>query len=309
MQRAILQGSASLVLLLASFVLAPQLPAQTTTRSNRGILARVDTKAFTEEDLERAFKFRNVPREMQGKLRPDFIELLIDTELMQKFLKAEKITAPPDVLNQKVKEIKTLLADPQTGEVDLKRLGLTEQSLRDELALPLKWRNYVSKTTTETQIEQFFNEHRERFDGTELRISQIFLAGESMEDPKQVTAALTKLTRIRQEILDGLPFAEAAKKYSDSPSGAKGGDLGRCKFHGMLSPQLKKVAFSLPKGELSQPFAGAKGVHLCVVTERTEGQNSLEDARTDVMDALSDELWVKKIKELKAKSKIDRTNG
>ncbi|MDB5390655.1 MAG: PpiC-type peptidyl-prolyl cis-trans isomerase, partial [Planctomycetaceae bacterium] len=181
-----------------------------------------------------------------------------------------------------------------------------EQTLRDELSLPLKWHSYVRKTVTEDQIEQYFQSHRAQFDGTELRASQIFLAVESMADPKQVATGLAKLGKIRQEIVNGMLFADAAKKYSDAPTGAKGGDVGLFKYQSPLSPQMKKVAFGLPKGELSQPFAGAKGVHLCVVTERKEGNLSLEDVRTLVLETLSDELWAKKIKELKAKAKIER---
>jgi peptidyl-prolyl cis-trans isomerase C len=280
--------------------------AQAPSKSGRSVVARVDAKALTQEDLERIYKFRNVPQEMQAKLRPDFIELLIDTELMQQFLKAEKIPVAAEELNEKVKQIKELLAKSEVGGLNLKKFGLTEQTLRDELSLPLKWQIYVNKNITELQIEKYFEAHRSHFDGTELRVSQIFLAVEDMSEPPQVAAGLARLAKIRKEIVDGLSFADAAKKYSDSPTGVKGGDVGRFQFQGPLSPQLKKMAFSLSKGEISQPFAGAKGVHLCVVTERKDGDLTLEDVRSHVLETLRDELWAKKIKELKAKAQIER---
>jgi peptidyl-prolyl cis-trans isomerase C len=294
------------VLLICVTVRMQQSCAQAQPKSNRNVVARVDAKALTQEDLERIYKFRNVPQEMQAKLRPDFIELLIDTELMQQFLKAEKIPVAPEELNEKVKQIKELLAKSEVGGLNLKKFGLTEQTLRDELSLPLKWQIYVNKNITELQIEKYFDAHRSHFDGTELRVSQIFLAVEDMTETQQVATGLAKLAKIRKEIVDGLPFADAAKKYSDSPTGAKGGDVGRFQFQGPLSPQLKKMAFSLPKGEISQPFAGAKGVHLCVVTERKDGDLTLEDVRSHVLETLRDELWAKKIKELKAKAQIER---
>jgi peptidyl-prolyl cis-trans isomerase C len=297
----------SLALLVAWIAFPTQTAAQTSTKANRSVLAVVNGKNITQEDLDRVYLFRNVPAKLQPKVRGEFIESLIDSELMQQYLKAQKITVSPDELAQKVKQVKALLPAGISGEGDLKKSGFTEQVLREELSLPLKWRNYVLKTVTDEQIEQHFKANQIRFDGTELRASQIFLFVESMADSQQVAEGLAKLKKIRQEIVDGLPFADAAKKYSDSPTREKGGDVGYFLFEGKVSPQLAKVAFSLPKGEISQPFAGARGVHLCVVTERKDGELSLEDVRSQVIEELSKEIWTSKLKELKAKAKLEKS--
>ena len=290
-----------LLLLLAGLIVIDTFPSQRAhAQNNKKVLVRVDGKSITQDDLERLYQFRNVSRELQPKVQDEFIDILIDTELMQQFLKSQKVTVSNDELAQQVKMVKGLLPPNAVAG------AFAEQVLREELALPLKWRNYVLKTVTEQQIGDYFTTHHLKFDGTELRASQIFLAVESMSDQKQVEAGLAKLARIRMEIEAGLPFADAAKKYSDSPSGAKGGDLGWFLYEGKVSPQMAKMAFSLQKGELSQPFPGAKGVHLCLVTDRKEGESGLEDARTAVLQALSSELWTRKIKELRSKAKIDR---
>jgi peptidyl-prolyl cis-trans isomerase C len=268
-------------------------------------LIKVNGKSITQDDLERIYKFRNVSRELQPKVRAEFLDILIDSELMQQFLKSQKVTVSPDELAKQVQMVKGLLPKNAAGEVDLKGIGFSEQILREELSLPLKWRNYVMKTVTEEEIQEYFETHKVQFDGTEVRASQIFLAVASMQDPQQVTAALSKLAGIQKEILGGLKFAEAAKKYSDSPTGAKGGDVGWFLYEGKVSPQLAKTAFSLKPGEMSQPFTGVKGVHLCLVTDRKEGQLGLEDARTIVMQAMSNEMWTRKIKSLRAAAQIE----
>lgn len=302
MRHGTLRIALGLVLIQAMIVLSKPLVAQ----SSRKVLIRVNGKSITQEDLERIYTFRKVPRELQPKVQAEFIDTLVDTELMQQFLKAEKIKISAAELEQQVKMVKDLLPKNRAGEVDLKGSGFTDQVLRDELSLPLKWRHYIIQTVSEEELHDYFEAHRVLFDGTELRASQIFLAVESMDDPKQVSAGLARLAKIRAEIEGGLDFAEAAKKYSDSPSGAKGGDIGWFLAEGKVSPQLARVAFSLPKGEMSQPFVGVKGVHLCVVTDRKEGQTGLEDARASVLQAVSNELWTKKIKELRSTAKIER---
>lgn len=71
---------------------------------------------------------------------------------------------------------------------------------------------------------------------------------------------------ILQEIKDNkISFEDAAKKYSQCPSGRNGGDLeyfGR----GMMVKEFEDVAFSTPKGEIAGPVKTQFGYHLIKVT-------------------------------------------
>ncbi len=73
--------------------------------------------------------------------------------------------------------------------------------------------------------------------------------------------------KIRQEIVDGKDFAEAAAKASKCPSGANGGDLGYF-GKGQMVPEFEKVSFELPVGEVSQPIQTQFGWHLIIVTDK-----------------------------------------
>lgn len=71
--------------------------------------------------------------------------------------------------------------------------------------------------------------------------------------------------KLREEILAGKSFAEAAKEVSLCPSGKQGGDLGFF-GKGQMVPEFEKAAFSLPVGEVSEPIQTQFGWHLLVVT-------------------------------------------
>lgn len=73
--------------------------------------------------------------------------------------------------------------------------------------------------------------------------------------------------KIRQEILDGKSFEDAAKEYSSCPSSAKGGDLGYFS-RGMMVPEFEKEAFALPVGQISKPVRTQFGWHLISVTDK-----------------------------------------
>jgi peptidyl-prolyl cis-trans isomerase D len=89
-------------------------------------------------------------------------------------------------------------------------------------------------------------------------------------------ASLLRAQEIRQEIVDGADFAEVAERESaDSGSAAQGGSLGTF-GRGMMVPQFDSVAFSIPVGELSEPFETSYGYHVLEVLSRDEEADQVE---------------------------------
>jgi peptidyl-prolyl cis-trans isomerase C len=90
---------------------------------------------------------------------------------------------------------------------------------------------------------------------------------------KEVHAAhiLLKTEKKAKEVLDkinnGLSFSEAARKYSDCPSGKSGGDLGWF-GKGKMAPEFEKAAFEGEKGKLLGPIKTKFGYHLIKVLDR-----------------------------------------
>lgn len=72
---------------------------------------------------------------------------------------------------------------------------------------------------------------------------------------------------IREDIINGRSFAEAAKEYSLCPSGKQGGDLGYF-GHGVMVPEFDKAAFELPLNTVSEPIKTQFGWHLLIVNDQ-----------------------------------------
>ncbi|MDR3179997.1 MAG: peptidyl-prolyl cis-trans isomerase [Holosporaceae bacterium] len=73
---------------------------------------------------------------------------------------------------------------------------------------------------------------------------------------------------ILQDISNGkLSFEEAAKKQSQCPSGAQGGDLGYF-GHGAMVEEFEKVAFATPKGKISKPVKTQFGWHIIKIIDK-----------------------------------------
>ncbi|HEY5999898.1 MAG TPA: peptidylprolyl isomerase [bacterium] len=71
----------------------------------------------------------------------------------------------------------------------------------------------------------------------------------------------------RRRILAGAAFADVARQVSLSPDAAQGGDLGWF-ARGQMPPEFDEVAFTLPRGQLSDVVETPYGFHLFLVTDR-----------------------------------------
>jgi hypothetical protein len=114
------------------------------------------------------------------------------------------------------------------------------------------------------ELEEMIAEERDavlRRHGARRRLSAIVVGdapGGSGGDPEE------RLTNIRDRIEREMPFAEAARTYSEDPRGRiAGGDLGWHNREGSaLPPAVIDAAFTLEVGTLSQPIETPEGWYL-----------------------------------------------
>ena len=72
--------------------------------------------------------------------------------------------------------------------------------------------------------------------------------------------------KLKEEIKSGEDFAKAAKNHSLCPSGQNGGDLGYFS-KGQMVKEFEDAAFSMKKGEISNPIKTQFGYHLIYLTD------------------------------------------
>ena len=112
-----------------------------------------------------------------------------------------------------------------------------------------------------------------------------------------------KLEHIRNLIIEGMSFSEAAEKYSEDSSAANKGDLGWL-TPGATIPEFEKIMDELDLNEISQPIKTALGWHLIQVTDRREKDLSTESLRQRVREILLKQKtdirfndWIKTLRE------------
>jgi peptidyl-prolyl cis-trans isomerase C len=74
--------------------------------------------------------------------------------------------------------------------------------------------------------------------------------------------------KVKAEIAGGAIFTDMARKYSQCPSGKKGGDLGEFS-PGQMVPEFDQVVFQEEVGKVHGPIRTEFGYHLVEITRRT----------------------------------------
>ena len=301
-----------LMLVAAAPVLAwqpakkPVKPKAAPSTATDAVLVVVNGEKITEADLNRSFAYFNVPDEERPRVRNSFLDNLIDTRLIQQFLKSRKTAATKQEIDEQIKVLKGQLKqaglDPDKA---LEEKGFTTDLLREMFAVPLAWKHHTDRAVTPERLKKYFAEHREEFDGTEVRARQILIRARPGDEEAR-EAAETRLSELRQQILaKKFSFEDAARENSDAPSREQGGDVGSFRFTGKMPHEFSREAFKLKVGEMSLPFRSRFGVHLCLVTDRKAGDTSLEDVRDEVLSRMRDELWKEMAAQLRESAKFD----
>jgi len=174
---------------------------------------------------------------------------------------------------------------------------------------------------TKEEEQQFYDEHKNELEQPEsIRLNEILVApqkpaaeaavkpasttpdasGTAAESPQNpdseaakqaaevaaLAAAEAKANDLLKQIRAGASFEEVAKKNSDGPSAAQGGDLGAFK-RGSLAKELEDKTFAMKTGEVSDVIRTKQGYVILKVTDhQMAGIPPLKVVEPRIQDAL-----------------------
>ncbi|MFO7596371.1 MAG: peptidyl-prolyl cis-trans isomerase, partial [Desulfocurvibacter africanus] len=138
------------------------------------------------------------------------------------------------------------------------------------------------------EVRQYYEAHADKYQRQEeVRASHILVKVANDAPQEEVDTAKAKIEDIRKKVTGGLSFADAAKKYSEGPSGPTGGDLGWF-GRGRMVPTFEQAAFALKPGQVSTPVRTEFGWHIIKLEERREpGQIPLTEVESDIRAELA----------------------
>lgn len=260
----------------------------------------------TQDEVADAVK-QNPPDQLQQA--PEFqTDGKFDMAKYQRWLTSSAATPYVDAIGEQYRDIllRNKLLRIVTADVVLSDAALWER-YRDEheqvkIALTaIVPRNVIPDSAvslTPEEVTAYYRAHEAEF----KRPATAWLSYVRLDhtpSASDTAAALERVRKIRQDIVNGEPFDEAAKRESsDTVSGSKGGDLGEW-TRGQFAAPFDSAAFSMPLNALSEPVLTQFGYHLIEVTSRKDDKArgrhilvpiEIAGAHRDSLDAQADTL-------------------
>lgn len=304
-------------LLLIALSVSPLLADDADSKSSNNVIeeiaARVNSSIITNTELEKSKAQLKQEAQEREPANPDkFVserekDLLRDMINQQLLLDRGKdlgITADTEVI-KKLDEMRKQM-NLETME-DLEKAaqsqGVSFEDFKQNLRNQIVTQQVIGKeigqkmTISKEEIQKYYDEHKEELSQPEqIRLSEILVSTDkkagSNEDEKQITdAAEAKAKGLKEEIQKGTSFEDVAKKSSDGPTAAQGGDLGYFK-RGTLAKELEDLTFAMKPGQVSDPIRTKQGWVLLKVSEHQEAG---VPAIADVQEKIQNEIYSDKL--------------
>src|SRR5581483_4830303 len=296
-------------LLLISFVTASfALPACADTIVEQ-IIARVNNSIITSTEFQRSKEQTKQDLQQQepanaDKLWPEreknVLRDLIDQQLLLERGKDLGITADTEVIKRLDEMRKQMNLDSMEAlEKAAENQGVSFEDFKQNMRNQIITQQVIGKEVggrmniTKEEEQKFYEEHKDELQQPEqIRLSEILVStekqgqGQSSDDPQVLAAAEAKAKDLQAQIQKGAKFEDIAKKSSDGPTAAQGGDLGLFK-RGTLAKELEDKTFAMKPGEVSDVIRTRQGYVLLKVTEHSEaGIPALKEIEPKVQEAL-----------------------
>jgi len=300
---------------IAAVLVAVPASAQTVVEQ---IVARVNDSIITQSDLQRgkqqaAAELKQSQDQGQNlnetvaERQKQVLRDLIDQQLLLDKGKDLGITGDTELIKQ-LDEIRkrNKMSSMEDLEKAARAQGVSFEDFKQELRDQIITQQVISQEVgrnihiTPTEVQQYYDQHKKEMDHPEqVRLSEIMIStagapqtdvdGKPLppqEDPAKVAPAEQQANDLLEQLKKGADFAELAKKYSEGPTAAQGGDLGYFK-RGALAKQLEDATFALKTGETTGVTRTKQGFVILKVTDHQPGGiPPLKDVDQDIQEAI-----------------------
>lgn len=277
------------------------------------IVARVNNQIITRSEYLRSREQLKQEAQQQDSTNADKIFAdrekdvlrdLIDQQLLIEKGKDLGITADTDLV-KRLDEIRKQMKLDSMEDLDkaAQAQGVSFEDFKQNMKNNIITQKVIGQEVgshlqvTKEEEQTFYDQHKAEMQQPErVRLSEILVAPEKPADsdknaspdpaPEQLAAAETKAKSLLEQIQKGAKFEDVAKKDSNGPTAAQGGDLGQFE-RGTLSKELEDKTFAMKPGDVSEVIRTKQGFIILKVTEHTEaGIPPLKEIEPRVQEAI-----------------------
>jgi peptidyl-prolyl cis-trans isomerase SurA len=234
----------------------------------------------------------------------DVLRDLIDQELLLAKGKDMAITADTEVIKKLDEMRKDMKLDSMEElEKAAQSQGVSFEDFKQNLRNQIITQQVIGKEVGSRLVinkedeQKFYDEHKAEMEQPEtIRVSEILVStdakpNDSTDQAQRLQAAQAKAEDLLAQIRKGAKFDDVAKKSSDGPTAAQGGDLGVFK-RGTLAKELEDKTFVMKPDDVSDVIRTKQGF---VILKVTEHHNAGVPALKEIEPRIQDALYMRKL--------------
>jgi peptidyl-prolyl cis-trans isomerase SurA len=267
------------------------------------IVAIVNNEIITYHELEKAL--RNLPpadREKDNReaLEKQVLLQMIDQKIVDIQVKKLGIRVPPEEVNSALTRVKEEqgAVRPEDFSALLAREGLTEEEFRNKIKEQILRFRLISREIgskiiiPEERVKEFYEKNKQKFLRNEgVHLAQILLALSENASEAETAGQKKKADDLYDRLQKGEDFAQLARKYSQDPTAAQGGDLGVFKPE-EIDPTLREIIAGLEPGGVSPVLKSSQGFQIVKLVDR---QQAKEFTFEEVKERIEEQLFQEEI--------------
>jgi len=313
-----MKRSCVLLILACGLLLPTLLPADTVVEE---IIARINNEIITrtefahardqlKQDVQQQAPAQDADKIYSEKQR-DILRDLIDQQLLLQKGKDLGITGDTELIKRLDEMRKQMnLATMEDLEKAAESQGVSYEEFKQNTRNQIITQRVIGQEVgshlsfAKDEVKKFYDEHQAEMEQPEqVRLSEILIAPKApapapggtdaaapapsqAEQDAALAAAQAKAQDILDKIRKGGSFEDIAKKESNGPSAAQGGDLSYFK-RGVLAKELEDRVFALKAGETTDVIRTKQGFVILKVTEhQMAGVPALKEIEPRIQDAL-----------------------
>lgn len=265
-----------------------------------GVAAKVDGEEIPMEEFQREYwTQRNLivnqygeaylkEKVMQGKsqtvdeaLKEMVLKNLEQLKMVEQDSKDAKIEIKDADVDRTIENMKAQYGGEENFKKALEAENMTEDFLRKNIKNRMMMEKYYTHLqdqvkVTDKDLEKYYKDHQDEL--AQVDASHILVKTEK------------EAKEIEKKLKGGAKFEDLAKEKSiDKASGENGGSLGYF-GKGQMVKEFEDKAFSMKKGEISEPVKSQFGYHIIKI-------NDVKNSFKDVKDNIKDQVKQEKVKE------------
>jgi len=275
-------------------------------RINNSIVTRADLRRSREQMIEEVRQKYGSGAEADQEIargEKNLLRDLIDQQLLIQKAQELGVTGDTELIKRLDEIRKSMHLDTMEAlEKAAQQQGVSYEDFKQNLRNQIITQRVISQEVGShiqilpEEVQKFYDEHKQEMERPEtVRLSEILFSTEqpnvdkqAAEQPDQQTleAAHAKAEQALAAIRSGQKFADVARKDSDGPTAAQGGDLGEFK-RGTLAKELEDKVFAMKANDISDVIRTKQGFVILQVTEHTPaGLPPLKDVENNIQEAI-----------------------